>query len=194
MWQKAKNQYHLVQSLIANVQYGFPGRKLVVIGVTGTSGKTTTALMIYSMLHAAGYRVSVLTTIKAIIAGKEYDTGFHVTTPDPHVLPKYLNEAVKHGDTHMVLEVSSHALDQNRTAFIPFEIGVLTSFAHEHLDYHKTLANYARAKFSLLHAAKVAILPVDVINDTLKHTVRYSNLLKKIKLFGLNKGDVTQEE
>ncbi len=193
MWQKIKNQYHLARSLLANIYYGFPGRRLTVIGVTGTSGKTTTSLMIYSMLKAAGYKVSVLTTIKAIIAGKEYDTGFHVTTPDPHILPKYLKEALDHGDTHVVLEVSSHALDQNRAAFIPFSYGVLTSFAHEHLDYHKTLENYAIAKFKLLHSAKTAILPIDVLDKNLKKVVKYDHL-RNMKFFGLEKGDITKKD
>lgn len=194
MLQKIKNIYHLLQSLIANIYYGFPGRKLTVIGVTGTSGKTSTTLMIYDMLKAAGYKVSVLSTIKAVIAGKEYDTGFHVTTPDPHVLPKYLKEAVKNGDTYFVLEVSSHALDQNRAAFVPFKVGVLTSFAHEHLDYHKTLANYAKAKFKLLHAAETAVLPVNVLNDTLKKAVHFDRLHGKMKTVGLVEGDETQKK
>src|SRR5688500_3740840 len=118
MWQKAKNIYHWFTALAANMYYGFPARKLTVIGVTGTSGKTTTTYMIYKILKADGYKVSMLSTIKASIAGKDYDTGFHVTTPDPHTLPKYLKEAVDHGDTHFVLEISSHALDQNRAAFV----------------------------------------------------------------------------
>jgi UDP-N-acetylmuramoyl-L-alanyl-D-glutamate--2,6-diaminopimelate ligase len=130
MWQSLKNNYHWLQSLIANIYYGFPGHKLIMIGITGTSGKTTTTLMIYEVLKAAGYKTSVLSTVKTVIAGKEYDTGFHVTTPDPLELPRYLKQAVKNGDTHLVLEVSSHALDQNRAAFIAFRIGVLTSFAH----------------------------------------------------------------
>lgn len=194
MLQNLKNIYHLGQSLIANIYYGFPGRKLTVLGVTGTSGKTTTTLMLYEILKAAGYKVSVLSTLKAVIGGKDYDTGFHVTTPDPHILPKYLKQAIDNGDKYFVLEVSSHALDQNRAAFVPFKVGILTSFAHEHLDYHKTLANYAKAKFKLLHSAKTAILPVDVLNEELKKEVQFDKLISKMKTIGIDKGDETQKE
>lgn len=194
MWQKAKNYYHLLQALIANSYYGFPGRKLKVIGVTGTSGKTTTSLLIYEMLKAAGLKVSVLSSIQAVIGGKEYDTGFHVTTPDPHVLPKFLKQALSHGDTHFVLEVSSHGLDQNRVAFVPFEIGVLSSLAHEHLDYHKTMVNYAKAKFKLMHHSKTAVIPVSVLDETLNKALNYEKLSGKLVTFGLNTGDVTQKK
>lgn len=194
MWQKLKNIYHLLQSLAANIYYGFPGRKLEVIGVTGTSGKTTTTLMIYEILKSAGFKTSVLTSIQAIIGGNHIDTGFHVTTPDPHILPKLLKQALKNGDTHFVLEVSSHALDQNRAAFIPFKFGVLTSFAHEHLDYHKTLANYAKAKFKLLHSAQTAIVPTNVLDENLRKAVKFDRLMPKIQTFGLEEGDQTQKE
>src|SRR5205809_3867083 len=163
MWQGCKNIYHLVTSFLANVYYGFPGQKLIVIGVTGTSGKTTTAHMIYEVLKSAGKKVALLSTIQAVIGGKAYDTGFHVTTPDPQRLPKYLKKAIDAGDEYAVIEVSSHALDQNRAAFVNFKIGVLTTLAHEHLDYHKTLENYAKAKFKLLQAAEIAVMPEERI-------------------------------
>lgn len=193
-WQRIKNIYHLYRSFIANVYYGFPARKLTVIGVTGTSGKTTTTLMIYEILKAAGYKVSVLSTIKGVIAGKEYDTGFHVTTPDPQTLPKYLKQAVENGDTHFVLEVSSHALDQNRAAFVPFAIGVLTTLAHEHLDYHLTMENYAKAKFKLLHAAKIAVVPELKIDKSLQKAVEFEKLREKMITFGISGGNETQDK
>lgn len=194
MWQGLKNIYHFFVAFLANVWYGFSSRKLTVIGVTGTSGKTTTTHMIYEILKEAGYKVSLLSTIKAVIGGKEYDTGFHVTTPDPHVLPKFLKIAVQNGDTHFVLEVSSHALDQNRAAFVRFSVGVLTTLAHEHLDYHKTFANYARAKFKLLHASKTAVLPRVGISEEVKQAVEYSHLRGKVETFGLAQGDETQKK
>lgn len=193
MWQNLKNIYHWLQALVAHTYYGFPAKKLKVVGVTGTSGKTTTTLMIYEVLKSAGLKVSVLCTLKAVIGGKEYDTGFHVTTPDPHVLPKFLKEAVDHGDEYFILEVSSHGLDQNRVALVPFIIGVLTSLAHEHLDYHKTMENYAKAKFKLLHSADKVILPFGTPDDNLKNAVQFAALKNKIATFGLNSGDFTQE-
>lgn len=194
MLQDLKNVYHLFVAFLANIYYGFPSGKLTVIGITGTSGKTTTTHMIYEILKEAGYKVSLLSTIKAVIGGKEYDTGFHVTTPDPHVLPKFLKEAVENGDTHFVLEVSSHALDQNRTAFVRFKVGVLTSLAHEHLDYHKTFANYAKEKFKLLHAARIAVLPELGISKETKKDVNYDLLKKKVITFGLTLGSETQKK
>jgi UDP-N-acetylmuramoyl-L-alanyl-D-glutamate--2,6-diaminopimelate ligase len=194
MWQAAKNQYHLAIALLANIYYGFPSRKLTIIGITGTSGKSTTTHMIYEILKTAGYKVSLLSTVKAVIGGKDYDTGFHVTTPDPHNLPKYLKQAVENGDKYFVLEVSSHALDQNRAAFVHFDVGVLTSLAHEHLDYHKTMENYANAKFKLLHQAKYAVAPQLGISDHLKKAVHYDSLEGKVTTFGIEKGDVTQKD
>ncbi len=190
MWQRLKNYYHFGTSFVFNLLYGFPARKLTVIGVTGTSGKTTTTHMIYEILHEAGHKVSMLSTIEAIIGGVQLDTGFHVTTPDPHLLPKYLKQAVDNGDKYFVLEISSHALDQNRAAFIKFKIGVLTTLAHEHLDYHKTFENYARAKLKLLQNSEVAVIPVEVLETVNK----LAHLKNKIITFGLNKGDVAQSE
>lgn len=194
MWQQLKNIYHYITALAANIYYGFPARKLTVIGITGTSGKTTTTYMTYEVLQAAGYKVSMLSTIKAAIGGKDLDTGFHVTTPDPHALPKYLRQAVDNGDTHFVLEISSHALDQNRAAFVHFTIGVLTTLAHEHLDYHKTMANYARAKFKLLHQADKVVLPVHGIDEKLKPAVSYDAVAKRAITFGINEGDENQKD
>jgi UDP-N-acetylmuramoyl-L-alanyl-D-glutamate--2,6-diaminopimelate ligase len=167
---------------------------LTIIGITGTSGKSTTTHMIYEILKHAGYKVSLLSTVKAIIGGVDYDTGFHVTTPDPHNLPKYLKQAVDNGDTYFVLETSSHALDQNRAAFVQFEVGVLTTLAHEHLDYHKTMQNYAKAKFKLLHQAKKAVAPAVGLNEEIKQAVHFEMLHNKLTTFGLEKGDVNQRK
>lgn len=193
MWQWGKNQYHFLTSFFANLWYRFPGRELTVIGVTGTSGKTTTAHMIYEILKKAGYNVSLLSSIQAIIGDKELDTGFHVTTPDPHTLPQYLRRAVKCGSTHFVLEVSSHGLDQNRAAFIPFKVGVLTSLAHEHLDYHKTFLNYAKAKFKLLQSSKHIVIPHSLLEDK-KISSLLKSLNKHVSTFGLIIGSQTQEK
>ncbi len=185
--QKLKNYYHFVQAFVGAIYYGFPARKLKIIGITGTSGKTTTTHMIYEILKAAGKKVSLISTIAAIIDNKEYDTGFHVTTPDPIKLQQFLKLAVESGSKYFVLEVSSHALDQNRVAFVNFDIGVLTTLAHEHLDYHKTLEQYTKAKFKLLNDAKKV-----VINRKIKYfnySNNYSN--KVIKRFGLDEGEKT---
>lgn len=83
-----------------------------VIGVSGTDGKTTTVNMIYQILKNAGKKVSMVSTVNAMVAGKSYDTGFHVTSPDPFMLQKFAKKAFDSGDEYLVLEVTSHALDQ----------------------------------------------------------------------------------
>src|SRR3989344_8322928 len=129
--------WHLPKAILANVLYGFPTRNLKVIGVTGTDGKTTTVNMIYQILKSANKKVSMVSTINAFVAGKSYDTGFHVTSPDPFLVQKFSKSAKDYGDEYLVLEVTSHALDQFRFWGIKFEVGVITNITHEHLDYHK---------------------------------------------------------
>ncbi len=149
--QTIKNRYHKMQSIWAHLRYDYPAYKLNIIGVTGTDGKTTTATMIYSILKKAGYKVGLITSVGARIDGKEYDTGFHVTTPDPWDIPRYLKIMVDAGVKWVVLEVTSHALDQNRVANIRFKKAVYTNITKEHLDYHKTWKNLALAKAKLIN-------------------------------------------
>ena len=157
MWQKIKNVYHLGIAFIANIWFRFPSRKIVVIGVTGTDGKTTTTSLIYHILHYAGYNASMVSSVGAIIGGKNYDTGFHVTTPSPFAIQRFIKKAVEVGSKYLVLETTSHALDQFRVFGVKFDVGVLTNVTHEHLDYHKTYQNYVKAKAKLLNMSRVAI-------------------------------------
>ncbi len=158
---RLKGLYHWLEAMVAAVRFGFPSRKLTVIGVTGTDGKTTTTTLIYEILKAAGYKVSMITSVHAVVAGKTYDTGFHVTNPRGWQIQKYLREAADHGDTHVSLEVTSHGLSQHRVDFVQFAVGVLTNVTHEHLDWHKTFAAYMRTKISLLKRARVAVVNRD---------------------------------
>ncbi len=148
-------------AIAANIWFGFPSRKLTVIGITGTDGKTTTTTLIYKILKDAGFKTSMITSVHAVIAGKAYDTGFHVTTPTAWWVQKYLRDAVNHGDTHFVLEVTSHALDQHRVFGIRFVVGVLTNVTHEHLDWHGTYEHYLQTKLKLLRSAKIAVINRD---------------------------------
>jgi len=134
---------------------------LKVIGVTGTDGKTTTAYFIYSILKAAGKKVALISTIGAKVGDKDIDTGFHVTTPDSWELQKFIKRIADEKNEYLVLEVTSHALDQHRVFGIPFEVGVLTNITHEHLDYHRTFENYVKSKAKLFQLAKVSILNKD---------------------------------
>src|ERR1039457_5343196 len=158
MWQSIKNFFHLFQAFAANLWYLFPSRNLIVIGVTGTDGKTTTASLIYHCLNTAGYKAALVTSVNAIIDGKTYTNGFHVTTPRFFALRKYMRKAKKAGVKYFVLEVTSHALDQKRVEGIHFDYGILTNITSEHLDYHKTYNKYTRTKAKLLKKAKIAIV------------------------------------
>jgi UDP-N-acetylmuramoyl-L-alanyl-D-glutamate--2,6-diaminopimelate ligase len=125
---------------------GFPARKLTVIGVTGTDGKTTTSNLIYHILRQDGIPAGMISTVNAVIGDEELDTGFHVTTPDAPAVQGYLSRMVAAGLTHVVLEATSHGLAQSRVAACDFDIGVVTNITHEHLDYHGSYAAYRQAK------------------------------------------------
>lgn len=166
MWQAVKNVYHLLIALGASVFYGFPAKKLTVIGVTGTDGKTTTSSLIYHILKTAGFSVSLVSTVGAVINENSSDIGFHVTTPSSIKLQGLLHMLARKTSSseYLVLEVTSHALDQNRVWGIPFHVGVLTNVSHEHLDYHKTYTNYVKTKVRLLNMARIAIVNKDDIS------------------------------
>lgn len=173
MVQKLKNYYHLLNAVSHNVRYKFPAKKLTVVGVTGTDGKTTTATMLYSILMSSGIKTALITTIGAYIDGNYYETGLHTTTPSSSILQKYIKHAIDASCTHLVLEITSHGLDQNRAWGIPFQIGVITNITHEHLDYHKTYERYVKAKTKLLISAKTAVINKDDISyDYLKKELK----------------------
>ncbi len=172
MLRKLKNLYHFFQALIAAVIFNFPSKNLVVIGVTGTDGKTTTVHMIYEILKTAGLKVSMISSVYAVIGPRQYDTGFHVTTPNAWHVQKYLRRALDGGSKYFVLETTSHGLDQNRLAFVNFNTAVITNITHEHMDYHKNWQKYASAKAKLFKSVKTSILNGDDQSfNFLKHKV-----------------------
>lgn len=166
-----KNLNHLFLAFIACLRFGFPARKMTVIGITGTDGKTTTSHLIYHILKTAGKKVSLISTVEAFINGKRYDTGFHVTTPSPWQLQQFMREAVRGGSEYFVLEVTSHALDQHRVFGASIDIGLINNISHEHIDYHKTLEHYRNAKAKILSGVKYSVLNKEDDNyDILKNT------------------------
>ena len=159
--QRFKNTFkHLPLAILANAIYGFPAKKLTTTGVVGTDGKTTTSTLIHHILISKE-KAGLISTIEAKIEDKVYPTGSHVTSPNPFILFKFLKLMVNKGIKQAVLETTSHGLDQHRFWGIKFDIGVLTNITHEHLDYHKTYANYLSAKYKLLKNSKLAIINKD---------------------------------
>jgi len=137
---------------LAAAFYSNPGRRLTVVGVTGTDGKTTTCNLLYQILTSAGYKTGLISTVNAIIGGEVLDTGFHVTTPDAPDVQRYLAGMVEAGLTHAVLETTSHGWAQYRVDACEFDIGIITNITHEHLDQHGSYENYRAAKARLFQS------------------------------------------
>ncbi|MDE3091895.1 MAG: UDP-N-acetylmuramoyl-L-alanyl-D-glutamate--2,6-diaminopimelate ligase, partial [Chloroflexota bacterium] len=156
---------------LAAAWHDFPSRRLRVVGITGTDGKTTTCTLAASILKAAGHKVGTITTVAATIGDQEIDTGFHTTTPDAPEVQRYLAQMVDAGMEYAVIEATSHGLAQHRLDAVEFDIAAVTNITHEHLDIHGTWENYRDAKAMLFRAlatsyrkprtAKVAVLNVD---------------------------------
>ena len=142
-------------SWLAAAFHDWPARKLTVIGVTGTDGKTTTTNLIYQILLAAELKAGMISTVNAVVGEQVLDTGFHVTTPDAHDVQRYLARMVEAGLTHVVLETTSHGWAQSRVDACEFDIGVVTNITHEHLDQHGSYENYRAAKARLFSSLEI---------------------------------------
>jgi UDP-N-acetylmuramoyl-L-alanyl-D-glutamate--2,6-diaminopimelate ligase len=153
-WQVRDGRYAF--ALLSAAFYDYPSRKLIVFGVTGTDGKTTTSTLLQSILTAAGISAGLITTIAAFIGGEALDTGFHVTTPEAFDLQSYLAHMVDAGCRAAVVESTSHALDQQRVAQVDFDVAVVTNITHEHLDWHGSYEAYLAAKARLFQALATA--------------------------------------
>ena len=175
--------YHYAQAITAGLKYHFPGKKLRVIGVTGTNGKTTTCFMIWNMLNLAGHKTGLMTTVAWGIKNLKPELG-HMTTVDALTLNQRISEIQKQGAEFLVLEVTSHALAEFRTLGIPIEIAVFTNLTHDHLDYHKTLEKYRAAKGKLFQRAEFSILNAD---DAA--TKYFKKIAKKYITYGIKNGE-----
>ena len=167
--------WHLAQAVVASAKYDFPAKKLRVIGVTGTNGKTTTCFMIWKMLNEAGRKAGLLTTVAwGGVGGDETDMVDegedarhlhrqfeHMTTERVEVLNQRMRAVADAKAEFLVLEVTSHALSQFRTWGVPVEIAVFTNLTHEHLDYHKTMERYRAAKLKLFKQAEYGVVNAD---------------------------------
>ena len=130
--------------LLVSRWYGDPSGKLVLVGVTGTNGKTTIATLLYEMFRKMGHKVGLLSTVCNYIDGEAVPTDH--TTPDPLTLHSLMARMVEAGCEYAFMEVSSHSIDQRRISGLSFDGGIFTNLTRDHLDYHKTVENYLKAK------------------------------------------------
>jgi UDP-N-acetylmuramoyl-L-alanyl-D-glutamate--2,6-diaminopimelate ligase len=173
------------------VFFGHPERKLAATGITGTNGKTTTAFLTESLLNLASRKTVMVGTIEYHVAG-EVRPSIH-TTPESRDLYELMAEGAELGATELVMEVSSHALDQGRMEGIGFDVSVFTNLTRDHLDYHKTMESYFAAKKLLFDGTRYPAPRVAVINacdphgDELARAAR--NASAEIRTYGIGEGD-----
>ncbi|MBL7857768.1 MAG: UDP-N-acetylmuramoyl-L-alanyl-D-glutamate--2,6-diaminopimelate ligase [Cyclobacteriaceae bacterium] len=130
--------------IIASNYFGNPSTRIKLVGVTGTNGKTTTATLLYQLFSSMGHRAGLISTVENRVVDQVIPATH--TTPDPIQLNALLHRMVEAGCTHVFMEVSSHAIDQERIAGLRFVGAIFTNITHDHLDYHKTFENYIKAK------------------------------------------------
>ncbi len=166
---------------IADRFYGHPSGKLKLVGITGTNGKTTTVTLLYHLFRDLGYECGMLSTIANYIGSEELET--INTTPDSVTINDLLNQMVNHGCEYCFMEVSSIGMEQGRTDALEFKAGIFSNLTHDHLDYHKTFAEYLRCKklfFDSLRKGAFAIINIDdkngrvMVQNTLAHVVTYA--------------------
>jgi UDP-N-acetylmuramoyl-L-alanyl-D-glutamate--2,6-diaminopimelate ligase len=151
--------------------YGYPARQLCTIGVTGTDGKTTTSNLINLILDAAGRRSGLMTTANFKVSGQEWENSTRQSTLEALEIQQFLRRLLDEGGTHAVIESTSHGLVLDRVRGCDFDIGVVTNITHEHLDFHKTIENYQRAKarlFAMLDPTRyknLQLKPVAILNQ-----------------------------
>lgn len=153
--------YHRFKGKYYARKAGYPAKGMTVIAVTGTDGKTTTCSMIFHCLKKAGKKVGMLTTTTFAWNDIEEINETHKTSLSPKQLNYYLSRMKHDGVKYLILEASSHALDQGRLASIPLHTSILTNLTHEHLDYHKNMKKYRAAKSLLFKNAKYAVINGD---------------------------------
>ena len=156
--------YHLKLAILANIFYGFPSRKLKVIGVTGTKGKSTTSNMIWKILTDAGYKVGMTTTANIRIGDKEWINDTKMTMQGRFKLQKLIREMAKEGCDYAIIETSSEGILQYRHFGIKYQVAVFTNLMPEHIERHGSFENYKKAKgilFKKLSGQKIIIANAD---------------------------------
>lgn len=149
-----KNLYRQITFSFACISQGVNLNSIKFIGITGTSGKTTTSSMLFHILKESGIKVGLISTVGVIAGDESLESGFHVTTPDPVDLVRFIKLMQDKKMEYVILESSSHALEQRRMGSIKYNFAVFTNITSDHLDWHKTWKRYARAKARLIDRLK----------------------------------------
>ncbi|MDO8425698.1 MAG: Mur ligase family protein [bacterium] len=164
-----RRAYHLVLAVVARWMYGNPSRRLTVIGVTGTHGKSSVVMLLGQVLTAAGFRTGYFSTAMISDGRRTWFNALKMTMPGRFVLQRFLRQCVRNGCTHAVIETSSEGIAQHRHRGIAYDVAVLTNLGEEHLEAHGGFANYRAAKAKLFaHAARsgkvqrIAVIPADL--------------------------------
>ncbi len=177
--------FHLPKAVLANLIFGFPGKKIRVIGVAGTKGKSTTTYLINQLLEALGFRTAILSTTTVKIGQNEQLNDFKMTSVDSWDLQRFLKKAIRENCQFVVLETSSHALKQFRTWGVEFEVAVLTNMMPDHQEYHKSVDDYTFSHKKMI-TRKTRVL---VLNGDDQNLDPFRKLDVKQISFGLNAGN-----
>ena len=168
----------LALGYLASQWWDNPSRKLHLVGVTGTNGKTTTATLIYEMARLLGHKAGLLSTVCNYVDDTAYPTDH--TTPDPLTINELLHRMVEAGCEYAAMEVSSHAADQQRIAGLRFEGGIFTNLTRDHLDYHKTVQNYLNAKKSFFDGLPAEAFALTNIDDKVGEVMLQNTKARKL--------------
>ena len=183
--------YHMAWAFLSALLCGFPSKKLKIIGVTGTNGKTTVIALISKILQAGGYKVAALSSAKFQIGEKEDENKTRMTMPGKGIIQKFLSEAVKQGCDYAVLEVSSEGIAQYRHLFIDFDVAVWTNLTPEHIESHGSFEKYREAKGKFFKAVK----GIHILNKSDKNFPYFLNFKAKRKyIYDLKKITTPEEE
>src|SRR5208337_2853214 len=194
-WAQVPHGRRALARLSANF-YRRPAERLAVTGITGTNGKSTTAFIVEAILSAANRKSALIGTIEYHVAGKILPAPH--TTPEALDLNRILAEALGNGATEAVMEVSSHALAQQRVHGIPFDVAVFTNLTRDHLDYHRTMEEYFAAKQILFEGCGTDAPRVAVLNTDDEHGQKLVKISGKhgsqVLSYGLARGDFRAEK
>jgi len=196
LFRKIEPAGHLGEAMLFNAANGFPAKQFKIIGITGTNGKTTTAFLVHRMLHEAGYKVGLMTTVA-------YGAGLELKMPPDHytnvpvpLMMRRLRYLKAKGVEYLVMEVTSMALAQNRLWGVPFHLAGMTNISQDHLDYHGTMARYIDAKvklFRLVNHNKNG-LKTGVVNADDPAAGRFVGAVDNAVMYGIRKGDIKAQD